>query len=51
MPTGTVPSNAPGRLEGEGAKWLGVTSLDEAIPLRDAGIRGEYPADDRVLAR
>ena len=25
-------------LEGEGAKWLGVTSLDEAIPLRDAGI-------------
>jgi len=26
-------------LEAEGAKWLGVTSLDEAIPLRDAGIR------------
>src|SRR6202167_2932705 len=25
-------------LEAEGAKWLGVTSLDEAIPLRDAGI-------------
>lgn len=25
-------------LEDEGAKWLGVTSLDEAIPLRDAGI-------------
>lgn len=25
-------------LEQEGAKWLGVTSLDEAIPLRDAGI-------------
>ncbi|HKN16815.1 MAG TPA: alanine racemase, partial [Candidatus Sulfotelmatobacter sp.] len=24
-------------LEAEGAKWLGVTSLDEAIPLRDAG--------------
>jgi alanine racemase len=23
----------------EGATWLGVTSLDEAIPLRDAGIR------------
>src|SRR6202161_3649620 len=22
----------------EGARWLGVTSLDEAIPLRDAGI-------------
>src|ERR1700739_3570992 len=27
-------------LEDEGAKWLGVTSLDEAIPLRDAGIKG-----------
>ena len=26
-------------LEGEGARWLGVTSLDEAIPLRDAGIQ------------
>jgi alanine racemase len=26
-------------LEEEGACWLGVTSLDEAIPLRDAGIR------------
>lgn len=26
-------------LEAEGAKWLGVTSLDEAIPLHDAGIR------------
>ncbi len=26
-------------LEGEGAKWLGVTSLDEAIPLREAEIR------------
>jgi alanine racemase len=25
-------------LESEGAKWLGVTSLDEAIPLRDAGV-------------
>jgi alanine racemase len=25
-------------LEEEGACWLGVTSLDEAIPLRDAGI-------------
>jgi len=25
-------------LETEGAKWLGVTSLDEAIPLREAGI-------------
>lgn len=27
-------------LEAEGARWLGVTSLDEAIPLRDAGISG-----------
>jgi alanine racemase len=27
-------------LEDEGARWFGVTSLDEAIPLRDAGIRG-----------
>jgi len=26
-------------LEAEGASWLGVTSLDEAIPLRDAGLR------------
>ena len=25
-------------LQEEGARWLGVTSLDEAIPLRDAGI-------------
>ena len=25
-------------LEAEGARWLGVTSLDEAIPLRDADI-------------
>jgi alanine racemase len=25
-------------LEQEGVRWLGVTSLDEAIPLRDAGI-------------
>ena len=23
----------------EGARWLGVTSLDEAIPLRDVGIQ------------
>src|SRR6201984_345663 len=30
-------------LEAEGAPWLGVTSLDEAIPLRDAGI------DSRIL--
>ncbi|HWF92213.1 MAG TPA: alanine racemase [Bryobacteraceae bacterium] len=27
-------------LEEEGAKWFGVTSLDEAIPLRNAGIQG-----------
>jgi alanine racemase len=26
-------------LEEEGARWMGVTSLDEAIPLREAGIR------------
>ena len=26
-------------LEAEGASWLGVTSLDEAIPLREAGVR------------
>jgi len=26
-------------LEQEGANWLGVTSLDEAIPLREAGIK------------
>jgi len=26
-------------LEAEGAKWLGVTSLDEAIPLRESGVR------------
>jgi alanine racemase len=26
-------------LEEEGASWLGVTSLDEAIPLREAGVR------------
>jgi alanine racemase len=25
-------------LQSEGAKWLGVTSLDEAIPLRESGI-------------
>ena len=31
-------------LQEEGAKWLGVTSLDEAIPLREAGI------DARILS-
>ena len=25
-------------LEEQGADWLGVTSLDEAIPLREAGV-------------
>jgi alanine racemase len=30
-------------LQSEGAKWMGVTSLDEAIPLREAGI------DSRIL--
>jgi alanine racemase len=28
-------------LEAEGARWLGVTSLDEAIPLREAGITSD----------
>jgi len=28
-------------LENEGARWLGVTSLDEAIPLREAGIQSQ----------
>jgi alanine racemase len=27
-------------LQDEGAKWFGVTSLDEAIPLREAGVIG-----------
>jgi alanine racemase len=27
-------------LEEQGARWQGVTSLDEAIPLRESGIRG-----------
>jgi alanine racemase len=26
-------------LEDQGARWMGVTSLDEAVPLRDAGIQ------------
>lgn len=26
-------------LESEGAKWLGVTTTDEGVPLRDAGVR------------
>ncbi|HTR66438.1 MAG TPA: alanine racemase [Terriglobales bacterium] len=28
-------------LENDGASWLGVTSLDEAIPLREAGIQSQ----------
>ena len=35
---GAVPCSLA--LEQEGARWFGVTSLDEAIPLREAGIRG-----------
>lgn len=34
---GAVPCSLA--LEEEGARWFGVTSLDEAIPLRDTGIR------------
>lgn len=34
---GAVPCSLA--LEEEGARWFGVTSLDEAIPLRHAGIR------------
>src|ERR1700751_1668899 len=26
-------------LEAEGAKWLGVTTTDEGVPLREAGVR------------
>jgi alanine racemase len=26
-------------LQGEGAKWLGVTTTDEGVPLREAGVR------------
>ena len=35
----TARSSARARSKSEGAKWLGVTSLDEAIPLREAGVR------------
>ena len=45
-------------LEAEGASWLGVTSLDEAIPLRDAGIRsnillmtGFWRGEEREIIR
>src|SRR5260370_17797853 len=27
-------------LESAGAKWLGVTTTDEGVPLREAGVRG-----------
>jgi len=43
-------------LEREGATWFGVTSLDEAIPLREAGIKGRillmtgfWPGEEREL--
>ena len=39
MPYGHGATECARALEQEGARWLGVTSLDEAIPLRDAGIR------------
>ena len=35
-------------LEAEGARWLGVTSLDEAIPLREAGIAAAKKAKSCV---
>lgn len=45
-------------LQAEGAKWLGVTSLDEAIPLREAGVEsrillmtGFWRGEEREIAR
>jgi alanine racemase len=45
-------------LEQEGASWLSVTSLDEAIPLREAGIRtrillmtGFWPGEEAEIVR
>ena len=45
-------------LQEEGAGWFGVTSLDEAIPLRDFGIRarillmtGFWPGEQEELIR
>jgi alanine racemase len=45
-------------LEHAGASWLGVTSLDEAIPLREAGIRirillmtGFWPGEEAEIVR
>jgi len=45
-------------LEAEGARWLGVTSLDEAIPLREDGVRarillmtGFWPGEEAEIVR
>jgi alanine racemase len=45
-------------LQHEGANWFGVTSLDEAIPLRGVGIRGRillmtgfWPSEEEELVR
>jgi len=45
-------------LQAEGAKWMGVTSLDEAIPLREAGVEsrillmtGFWRGEEREIAR
>ena len=38
-------------LEAEGVTWLGVTSLDEAIPLREEVHHRPHSANDRLLAR
>jgi len=45
-------------LQQEGTRWFGVTSLDEAIPLREAGIQGRillmtgfWPGEEEELLR
>jgi len=45
-------------LEDQGARWMGVTSLDEAVPLRDAGIQarillmtGFIPGEEKEVVR
>ena len=45
-------------LEDQGARWIGVTSLDEAVPLRDAGIQarillmtGFIPGEEEEVVR
>ena len=45
-------------LQAEGAKWMGVTSLDEAIPLREAGVEsrillmtGFWRGEEREIVR